>query len=156
MLVGSALGYYGGGALADVTRSRRVVPLLVCGGVFFALTVPFVRGVIPVIHETLPYQWALFLSACIVLLPVSVCVSALITYVIRLFVDTLASIGQVHGDLYTIATLGSICAVFLTSYYLIPMFPIPHIFYGLGLLLGISGLLYIRTSKLLKVVELRK
>jgi CBS-domain-containing membrane protein len=78
----------------------------------------------------------------------------LVTYTIRTYVTDLSTVGQVHGDLYMVATVGSVVGVFTTSYLLIPTFTVTHIFYGLGVAVLLFGLIQSRLA--LKEVELSK
>jgi hypothetical protein len=87
----------------------------------------------------LTYMQVALLSAIILFLPPALFLSMLVTYAIRIHVTDMESIAQVHGDLYAVATLGSIVGVFATSYYLIPTFTVPHILYGVGIFVLFLG-----------------
>ncbi len=139
MLGGGAIGYYIGGYYADRHESIRVLRIIVGLSVISIMAIPALRHSIPDVQQIFPPTFALLVSAKILFMLPAITLSALITYVIRAYVQTVERIGQVHGDLYTVATVGSIAGVFVTSYVLIPYFTVPHILYGVALLVGMVG-----------------
>ncbi|MEK7604758.1 MAG: fused MFS/spermidine synthase [Patescibacteria group bacterium] len=139
-LFGSAVGYYGGGILADrVQRKEILVWLAAAASVYIAL-IPALRGVVGIVAPHVSYGVSAIIGASSLFLVPITLLSALTVYVIRIFVKSLDSIGQTHGDLYALATVGSVVGVFGTSYLLIPFFTIPHILYALGALVVLSSL----------------
>jgi hypothetical protein len=131
-LLGGMVGYYGGGTVADTTRDKRILLLLtVLAGACIAL-IPEFRSVASPLMRAVPYTVGALIGSAVLFLVPTTALSALITYTIRTHVRTAETIGQVHGDLYAIATAGSIVGVFGTSYALIPFYSVPHILYGLG------------------------
>jgi MFS family permease len=149
-LLGGAIGYYAGGALADAGRSRRALIILSVLSGLAIILLPTFNGVIAPYIQALPFAvGALVASGALFLFPTTM-LSALITYTIRLHVRDLDTIGRVHGDLYAIATFGSIAGVFATSYLLIPFYAVSHILYGLGMMVFLLGIfLYARKVDLL-------
>jgi hypothetical protein len=147
ILTGSMVGYYAGGAVADRVRSTKVTLGAVFLAGFFTAIIPLSRALVPTIISVFPHTLALLLSSIVLFLPPTAFLSMLITYVIRMHVQALETIGQVHGDLYTIATIGSIAGVFLTSYVLVPHLTVTHMFYGFGLVTILSGFLYVWLKK---------
>ncbi len=146
ILTGGIIGYYSGGAIADTWRSKKVSYALALLTGLSIMIIPFTRALVPYFNDTISYNAALFMGAILLFLLPSLLLGAIITYVIRLYVTSLETIGQVHGDLYSIATIGSILGVFVTSYILIPTFSVPHILYGLGALVIISGILHTKQT----------
>lgn len=141
MLVGGALGYYLGGYIADTRRSPRAFRLLwLVAGISIGV-IPFTRGIVPILSESFSPALTLLFSAKVLFLVPSMALSALTTYLIRTYVSTLAHVGQMHGDLYTIATIGSITGVFGTSYVLIPHVTVPHMLFGFAILVMLVGFL---------------
>jgi spermidine synthase len=65
-------------------------------------------------------------------------------YAIKLATKTLDRLGNISGNLYSVATIGSIAGTFVTVFVLIPVFEINHIIYGLGVLLISSSLVGLR------------
>jgi hypothetical protein len=141
-LIGGAVGYYVGGHLADraVLSKGYLFSLSAGAGIFLAL-IPFLRDILThsSLSEALSIQnLALFGSFLLFFVPVLL-LSAITTYVIRFHVDALTTVGQVHGDLYALVTLGSIAGVFGTSYLLIPFLSVPHILYATAAVIALSG-----------------
>ncbi len=147
MLGGSALGYYIGGYCADRYKSIYTLRIFVGLGVVSIVAIPLLRYGIPDLQQIFPSLLSLVISAMLLFMLPALTLSALTTYMIRVYVQTLESIGQVHGDLYTITTLGSIVGVFFTSYVLIPHFTVPHILYGAAACIAVIGLLERETTK---------
>ena len=140
-LAGSAVGYYWGGVLADHTQKKAVFLWLAAGASIAIALIPLLRSVLSVV---VPYFWysggALVGATLLFFVPVMF-LSAVTTYIIRIFVKNLDAIGKIRGDLYALTTVGSVVGVFGTSYILVPFFTIPHILYSLSVsifLLSIS------------------
>ncbi len=139
-LLGSMIGYYGGGFLADARYGKKtLVVLSICAGLSTSM-IPYLRVFFnTTVDSAQILQTAVIASVALFLLPVTF-FSSIITYTIRQYVNDMRTLGQVHGDLYTIATIGSISGVFGTSYALIPFFTIPHILSGLGVAVVLCGI----------------
>ena len=135
-LLGSVLGYYIGGAIADRTQNKKILASLVFGAGLLFLAILPARAALPIIVSFVGSYGAsaLLASLALFLLPV-LSLSSMITYTIRCSLLSIDTVARVHGDLYAIATIGSIVGVFATSYILIPNFTIPSIIIGLGSIL---------------------
>lgn len=146
-LLGSALGYYGGGILAD-RMQKKEIPLgltLIAGA--YICSIPVLREVVGAIAPHVSYGIGAICGALLLLLVPVLSLSALTVYVIRMFVKNIESVGQVHGDLYALVTIGSVVGVFTTSYALIPTLAVPHILFLFGGGLFVCGLhLYLTSS----------
>lgn len=138
-LFGSALGYYLGGHIADKTRHRNVFLILTAVTTLLIIAIPFLRGLVSLFAPLTSYAVGALLGSCILFLLPIVSLSTLTTYTICTHVKGMPTIGQVHGDLYAVATLGSIVGLFGTSYILIPFLAIPTILYGLGVSIFFLG-----------------
>ncbi len=139
-LAGSAVGYYGGGMIADRTQRKEVFLWITASASICIILIPTLRSILSMVVPHTSYGiGALIGSMFLFFMPVMF-LSALITYSIRVFVRNLDTIARVHGDLYALATIGSIVGVFSTSYILIPLFTIPHILYGLGITILLFGI----------------
>ena len=57
-------------------------------------------------------------------------------YVIKLGTNTLQRVGNISGNLYSIATIGSIFGTFVTVFVLIPNVAVNQIIFGLGIFCG--------------------
>jgi hypothetical protein len=138
-LIGGAIGYYAGGTLADTRQSTKMSFMIASLAAVSIVLIPLFRDTVLNLLGTLTYMQVTLLSAIILFLPPALFLSMLVTYAIRIHVTDMESIAQVHGDLYAVATLGSIVGVFATSYYLIPTFTVPHILYGVGIFVFFLG-----------------
>ncbi|MEK7643178.1 MAG: fused MFS/spermidine synthase [Patescibacteria group bacterium] len=130
-LAGSSVGYYGGGVFADYTQKKAVFLWLVAGASISIALIPLLRSALSVVAPYFGYSGGALMGAMLLFFVPTMFLSATTTYIIRIFVKNLDTIGQVHGDLYALATIGSVAGVFGTSYILVPFFTIPHILYGL-------------------------
>lgn len=140
-LAGSAVGYYWGGVLADHVQKKAVFLWLAAGASISIALIPLLRSVLSVVAPYFGYSGGAFIGAMLLFFIPIMFLSAITTYVIRIFVKTLDAIGKIHGDLYALATIGSVVGVFGTSYILVPFFTIPTILYSLSVsifLLSIS------------------
>lgn len=146
-LAGSAVGYYGGGTLADHTQKKSVFLWLVAGASISIILILPLRGVLSIVAPYFGYSVGALIGATLLFFVPIMFLSATTTYIIRIFVKNLDTIGQVHGDLYALATIGSVAGVFGTSYILVPFFTIPHILYGLtALILLLSFSIFLSPS----------
>lgn len=140
-LIGGMIGYYAGGTIADRKRDKRIILVLSFLAGICIIIIPALRSAVMEIISGMPYVQGAFLGAILLFLPPTTLLSALVTYLIRFFVRDIGTISQVHGDLYAIATLGSITAVFATSYVLVPHFTLSSILYGTGACVVVLGIL---------------
>ncbi|MEO5364136.1 MAG: fused MFS/spermidine synthase [Magnetococcus sp. DMHC-8] len=81
-----------------------------------------------------PRYGALLASVALFFLPITIA-GAISPYAIRLLVDGLGSAGQVAGKVFFISTFGSTAGTLLTSFYLVLIFELDQLFYGM---IGIS------------------
>lgn len=135
-LLGSALGYYAGGAIADRSQNKKILALFVFGAGLLFLAILPTRAVLPdLVLVVKSYSVTALLAALVLFLLPVLGLSSVITYTIRCSLSDIDSVARVHGNLYTIATTGSIVGIFIISYILIPNFTIPSIIKGIGALL---------------------
>ena len=74
-------------------------------------------------------------------------------YAIKLGTNTLQKVGNTSGNLYSIATIGSIFGTFTTVFILIPNLTVTQIIFGLGIALIGSSLVGLKTSpKIITVI----
>ncbi len=146
-LLGGIIGYYTGGVIADTKRSKKMSFALVSLAGLSIIIIPMLRTFATELISMMSYVNAILLGSVGLFLPPATFLSMLVTYVIRSHVIDLETIGQVHGDLYAVATIGSIAGVFATSYVLIPTFTVPHILFVLGTLVLFFGFLNIKLAR---------
>jgi hypothetical protein len=137
-VVRSAIGF--GGALADRAHRREVLLWIGIVAALLIGVIPFSRHIVASIVGVAPYGLSSFLASLLLFFAPITCLGALITYSIRISLRKLDTIAQVHGDLYALATIGSVLGVFGTSYILIPLYTIPTILYGLSVAVLVATL----------------
>jgi spermidine synthase len=143
ILGGLSLGYYIGGRLAD---SQGASFVKFCSIIFSAgLYIVFIPFISPVVISStsavtinIP-QYASLLAAFTLLIIPNFLLGAISPYSVKLATTTLNRLGNITGNLYSAATIGSICGTFLTVFVLIPAFEIRYIIWGLGLSLIIPS-----------------
>lgn len=147
VIAGSAVGYYGGGALADHVQKKEVFLWLAGGASMFIILILVFREIISIISPYFPYGLGAFTSSVILFFVPAIVLSSLTTYAIRIFVKKLDTIGQIHGILYATATMGGVVGIFGNNYLLLPFFNIVNIIFALSILLFLFGLLAFLSSR---------
>jgi hypothetical protein len=139
-LTGSAVGYFLGGRLADRGQKAELLGGMVLCAAFFIAIIPVSRAVLePIASQVSGAAGALIGAFALLFIPTAF-LSAVITYAIRGLVESLETIGQAHGDLYGLATIGSAIGVFATSYLLVPLWTVSQILYGFSAVLLVLAL----------------
>ena len=145
-----ALGYGLGGWLAD--RHPRVTVhfwILLAGGLS-SLWIPVAAA--PVMRALAGWELRLgVLTTSVILFSLPLTVMGMIPpFVIKLWLANLQETGRVSGYLYAISTVGSLAGTLATGFWLIPSFPVTHIFWGVAgllILLALAGLISARAVK---------
>ncbi|MBL7257148.1 fused MFS/spermidine synthase [Paractinoplanes lichenicola] len=137
-LAAIAYGTWLGGRLADRYDPRSLlVPALLLGAIFTAVTLPLVRfggeilrgGAAPAV---------LLLAALAVLLPAFI-LSAVTPLVVKLQLSDLNRTGSVVGRLSSMGTLGAITATLATGFIFVAAVPSSWIIISLAVLLALAG-----------------
>ena len=148
VLSGLSLGYFLGGRAADNHPSFEKI----CGIVFsvglFIVGIPFfASSIVDFSLAVLPIsQYTPLLATFLLLMLPSVLLGFVSPYAIKLGTHTLQKVGNTSGNLYSIATIGSIFGTFVTVFILIPNLTVNQIIFGLGIALIGSSLVGLRTS----------
>jgi len=143
ILSGLSLGYFLGGRISDDHPSFDKI----CGIVFsvglFIVAIPFfATHVVDFSIAVLPgTQYTPLLTTFLLLMFPSVLLGFVSPYVIKLGTNTLQKVGNISGNLYSIATIGSIFGTFVTVFVLIPNLAVNQIIFGLGIALIASSLI---------------
>ena len=148
ILSGLSLGYFLGGKVADGHPKFEKI----CGIVFsvglFIVGIPFFAS--PVVDFTIAVlpgtQYTPLVATFLLLMLPSVLLGFVSPYVIKLGTNTLQRVGNISGNLYSIATIGSIFGTFVTVFILIPNIAVNQIIFGLGIALIASSLIGLKTS----------
>jgi len=155
VLAGLAAGYRFGGWMADRSPTPRKFSMIVFVGGILVLLVPFVA---PYALSLTQYAWLgdeygpLLGTVLILLLPTFV-LGMTSPYAIKLGSQTLSSLGNVSGSLYSLSTVGSIAGTFGTVFILIPLLDVRLIILALGLaVIGVSMLWLPKSSVLFAVL----
>ncbi len=153
VLVGLSLGYHVGGRLADRKPSfEKFCSILFTSGLYIVF-IPFISSSVIDFTSTIMLDMPSdndgnnlkSLVATFILLAIPTFLLGMISpYAIKLATKTLDKLGNISGNLYSIATIGSIAGTFVTVFVLIPIFEINHIIFGLGVLLISSSLVGLR------------
>lgn len=155
ILSGLSLGYFLGGRISDrhpkfdkICGIVFSVGLFIVGIPFFALyIIDFSLAIVPV------SQYTPLLATFLLLMLPSVLLGFVSPYVIKLGTKSLQKVGNISGNLYSIATVGSIFGTFLTVFVLIPNVSVHQIIFGLGIALIGSSLIGLKISpKIIAVV----
>ena len=143
ILSGLSLGYFLGGKFADINPSFEKI----CGIVFsvgiFVVGIPFfASSVVDFSTFALPAsQYTPLLATFLLLIIPSVLLGFVSPYVVKLGTSSLQKVGNISGNLYSVATMGSILGTFLTVFILIPNVAVNQIIFGLGIMLIASSLI---------------
>ena len=145
ILAGLSIGYHVGGRLAD---NKDPSFLKFCSIIFSAgLYIVFIPFISPTILSSTfssfvtgassnnESQYASLIATLILLIIPTLLLGIISPYAVKLATTTLARLGNIAGNLYSAATIGSIIGTFLTVFVLIPTFAIDYIIFGLGLTL---------------------
>jgi spermidine synthase len=149
ILAGLSIGYHVGGRLAD---KKDPSFLKFCSIIFSAgLYIVFIPFISPVVlsptyssfivtagtggSSNNENQYASLIATLILLIMPSLLLGIISPYAVKLATTTLARLGNIAGNLYSAATIGSIIGTFVTVFVLIPTFAINYIIFGLGLTL---------------------
>jgi hypothetical protein len=158
ILSGLSLGYHVGGRLADKIDSSFVkfCSIIFSAGLYIVF-IPFISTtIIGVSNSTVSElsslysnnissnsnsQYACLLATSLLLILPTFLLGLVSPYAVKLATKNIGRLGNISGNLYSAATIGSIIGTFLTVFVLIPTFDIRTIIFGLGLSLLVSSAL---------------
>jgi len=142
VLAGLSAGYQVGGKLADRSPTRRKFSMIVFVGGIMTVLVPLVApfAVQLSVYASLGDKYGPLLATTMILGVQTFVLGMTAPYAVRIASKTIASIGNVAGNLYSVSTIGSIVGTFGTIFILIPAFDIRVIISGLGLVLMLVSL----------------
>jgi spermidine synthase len=134
ILSGLSLGYYFGGSFADKKPTRASLGLVIMGAGFLVACIPlfykYAAGFISAFAGETAIA-PLIAVAVFFFLP-SMLLGMVSPFAIKLNAIELKEIGATSGNLYALATLGSVLGTFLATFWLVLWFPLSVIFFGLG------------------------
>lgn len=154
ILSGLSLGYFLGGRVSDNNPKLEKICAIVFSVGLFIVGIPFFASTILDFSVTaFPVtQYTPLIATFLLLMLPSVLLGFVSPYVIKLGTNTLQNIGNVSGNLYSLATVGSIFGTFVTVFVLIPSLTVNQIIFGLGIILITSSLIGLKiTPKIIAV-----
>lgn len=139
VLASLSVGYYLGGRLADKNpQARNLSFLLLLPGVFIALLPLFSDAVLGLSGQFGLVYGSFFASVALFSVP-TLLLGAITPYAVRLKANNIRVVGESAGNLYAIATMGSILGVLLSGYVLVPYFGMRESFFALSVVLALAG-----------------
>ena len=143
ILSGLTIGYHIGGRISDSDPNFQKLCSVVFSTGLFILFVPFIsQNVIGFFVNTISDPLVANLLSTIILFGLPTLLLGFVSpYTIKLCAKSLLNIGKVSGNLYSVATMGSIFGTFLTVFVLIPFFEINDLILGLGITLIVISIL---------------
>jgi spermidine synthase len=155
VLAGLAAGYRFGGWMADKSPTPRKFSIIVFIGGILVLLVPFIAPYALSLsqHAGLGDEYGPLLGTVLILLLPTFVLGMTSPFAIKLASQTLSSLGNVSGNLYSLSTVGSIAGTFGTVFVLIPLLDVRVIILALGLaVIGVSLLWLPKSSVLFAVL----
>ncbi|MBI4258902.1 MAG: fused MFS/spermidine synthase [Thaumarchaeota archaeon] len=145
VMTGLAAGYHYGGKLADRSPSPRKFSSLIFTAGMLVVLLPFLVPYILGLSITLGLgdQYGPLLSSALILGPQTFVLGMVSPYAVKIGVQTLTSLGNVAGNLYSLSTVGSIIGVFAAAFVLIPMWDVRSIIFALGISLMLTSLIWL-------------
>ncbi len=157
VLAGLAAGYRFGGWMADRSPTTRKFSMIVFIGGILILLVPFIAPYALSFSQYagLGDEYGPLLGTILILLLPTFVLGMTSPYAIKLASQTLSSVGNVSGNLYSLSTIGSIAGTFGTVFVLIPLLDVRVIILALGLaVIGASLLGLPRSSAVFAILVL--
>jgi len=150
VLAGLAAGYRFGGWLADRSPTPRKFSMIVFIGGILILLVPFIAPYALSFSQYagLGDEYGPLLGTVLILLLPTFVLGMTSPYAIKLSSQTLSSVGNVSGNLYSLSTIGSIAGTFGTVFVLIPLLDVRVIILALGLAVVGASLLGLPRSSI--------
>ncbi len=155
ILSGLSVGYLLGGKVADGHPNFEKISGIVFSVGLFIIGIPFFAS--PVVDFTIAVlpstQYSPLVATFLLLMLPSVLLGFVSPYVVKLGTHTLQRVGNISGNLYSIATIGSILGTFVTVFVLIPNLAVNQIIFGLGVVLIAGSLIGLKKSpKIIAVI----
>jgi predicted membrane-bound spermidine synthase len=134
-----AIGYYGGGVLADRRPIAQVLHIVVAAsGVFLGLVPALSHGVLGACESLGPRAGPL-VSAFVLFSPSLIVLGMVGPIVVRLATTDIRATGRGVGAVYAVSTAGSLAGTLLTAFVIIPAFETNQILFGTAIVLVATG-----------------
>lgn len=156
VLVGLSGGYHLGGRLADKNPNfEKLCSILFSAGLYI-LFIPMISATIidftigitntltdPNLDSNASNLNSLIATFILIITP-TLLLGMVSPYAVKLATKSLDRLGNTSGNLYSVSTIGSIMATFVTVFILIPFVQINHVLYGMGILLVVTSTIKLR------------
>ena len=142
ILLSLSLGYYVGGKLADKKPKAHFLSLLILLAAMLIALIPFIYFSVIKLFSGLPRMYSPLFSATVLFFLPSLLMGTVSPFAIRLRAKDVGKIGKLSGNLYALATIGSVIGTFSATFILILTLSLPNIFFLLSsALFATAGLL---------------
>ncbi|HSA75385.1 MAG TPA: fused MFS/spermidine synthase [Candidatus Nitrosocosmicus sp.] len=158
VLLGLSAGYHLGGRLADNNPNFEKFCSIIFSAGLYILFIPLISSPIidftteiidtlsdPTLSSNANNLNSLFATFILVITP-TLLLGMISPYAIKLATKSLDKLGNISGNLYSVSTIGSIVGTFITVFALIPLVPINHVLYGVGILLLLTSIIKLKFS----------
>ena len=136
---GLGAGYHIGGKLADRSRGRSIIGILITGGLCLLLTTVLGSGVVSMAYE-MGLKLGSLTAAVVLLMPPLTILGAVTPSVLACVHFDAARVGNDAGRLYATATLGSLAGGLATGFFLLEYMSTTLLLMLMGIVLIILGL----------------
>jgi MFS family permease len=142
VMIALTIGYFIGGKIADKFPSSKILGGIVIIVFFFLILVPYYNESLldTIFNITDDVRYGSFLGASSILLLPLLLMGIYSPFAIRLIVLSIDDAGKTAGNIYGIATLGSVAGTLFTTFYLIPIMGVDQITFILSFITLLSGL----------------
>lgn len=146
-LTALALGYGFGGRLADRRPSAAVLSQVLSLGAVLILPCVAWGGTLlrALVTSGLDARWSVLAAAVLLFLPASIAMGMVTPFAVRIAIRQMEAAGSVAGGYSALSTVGSILGTLLTTFVLIPAFPVNSLLLGLAGTLALCALLMMRS-----------
>jgi spermidine synthase len=145
-LIALAFGYSLGGRIADRRPSLSLLSaILALGAVLILPSVLWAPRLLAALSTSgWDTRWAALAAALVLFLPPSLAMGAVTPFGVRVGLRQVERAGTVSGGYSALSTTGSIAGTLLTTFFLIPRFPVRELLMGLAAALAGCALIVVR------------
>jgi len=140
VLGGLSIGYYIGGKLADKKPSTTALSAIIVAAAMLVGLIPIIYPASVELFAVLPRHLAPLATVASIFLAPSILLGVVSPYAIKLKAKNIEKIGGISGNLYALATIGSVLGTFLTTFVLLMVMPLNVLFAGLAGSLAVVAL----------------
>ena len=141
-MVALAFGYVAGGALADRRPHMRTLWTILFFAGLATYAIPEYDQLVLPLTDHLGIRWGPLVASLLLFAPSLALLGMISPLAVKLRAQTLQNLGATAGNLYALATLGSLVGAIATGFYLAPNLPFTIIFRLLGILLMLLFILW--------------